>query len=125
MNILIPVAMNYGLDSAVYGHFGSAPFFLLVDETGSILEEIDNRSGTHLHGQCRPLDHVAGRSVDAIIAGGIGLRALSSLLAAGIRVYSSNDGTVEDALQQFKLGKLQAMSELESCSGHGHSGGCH
>ncbi len=125
MKILIPIATNYGLDSAVYGHFGSAPGFLLVDETGEILEAIDNQSDHHEHGHCSPLSHLTGREVDAVVVGGIGRGALSALRQAGIPVYSSNNGTVEDALKGLTSGQLRPVNELDSCAGHGHQGGCH
>ena len=125
MKILVPVAADYGLDSAVFGHFGSAPCFLLIDGKGSILEAIDNPSSDHLHGHCSPLEHISRRSVDAIVVGGIGRRALAALLGKGIQVYASNDGTVEDALQRLNSGQLEAITELSSCSGQGDRGGCH
>jgi len=125
MKILIPVAADYGLDSTVYGHFGSAPGFLLIDQAGTILESIDNQTGQHRHGHCSPLSHLAGREVDAIVVGGIGRRALFALRQAGIQVYASNNGTVQDALQGLTSGQLKLVDELESCAGHGHQGGCH
>jgi predicted Fe-Mo cluster-binding NifX family protein len=125
MKILIPIASNYGLDSAVYGHFGSAPGFLLVDQSGTIFEAIDNQTAQHRHGHCSPLSHLTDREVDAIVVGGIGRRALFALRQAGIQVYSSNNGTVQDALEALTSGQLKPVDELDSCAGHGHPGGCH
>ena len=89
MKLCFPVPTNEGMDSSVFGHFGSAPTFLLVDtETGTILEAI-NRDLHHAHGSCSPVRALGGHEVDAVVVGGIGGGALNGLSRAGIRVFHS------------------------------------
>lgn len=42
MKIVFPTQVDQGLDSAVFGHFGSAPCFVLVDDTTGAVESISN-----------------------------------------------------------------------------------
>jgi len=81
MKVCIPIARDYGLESTVYGHFGSAPQFVVADtETGEI-KPLDNRDRDHQHGRCSPLQAIAGEKIDAVVVGGIGAKALQGLWA--------------------------------------------
>lgn len=72
MKIAIPIEDARGLESPVYGHFGSAPAFLVVDSESGAASVIDNQQMGHVHGQCNPIAALAGQTVDALITGGIG-----------------------------------------------------
>ena len=65
-----------------------------------------------------------GRTVDAVIVGGIGMRAINGLNAAGIRVYRSVEGTVRSNIDALKLGALVEITPGSACGRHGRSGGC-
>jgi predicted Fe-Mo cluster-binding NifX family protein len=121
MKICVPTETNEGLKARVYAHFGSAPFFTLVDVETKGLETIDNGSQTHAHGQCHPIGSLQGRDVGAVVSGGMGLRALEMFRAAGIKVYRSRPATVEEILGDFASGGLEEISVDDAC---GHHGGC-
>ena len=87
MKVAIPVAEDCGLESLVYGHFGSAPVFVLVDSETMSVESLGNRDQIHVHGQCSPVKALAGTKPYAVVVGGIGGGALLGLRGAGIRVY--------------------------------------
>ena len=125
MKICIPVEEYRGLDSLVYGHFGSAPVFALVDSDTLAVESINNGDNGHQHGACSPLKAIAGQRVDAVIVGGIGPGAIRGLQAAGIEVFRFIGGTVADAVQQFKDGALSALTLDHACGGHGSGHDCH
>jgi len=125
MKIAIPVAEYNGLESPVYGHFGSAPVFALVDAETMSAEPIGNRDHGHVHGQCSPLKALAGARPDAIIVGGIGMGALLGLREAGMKVYRCSGGTVEEAVRQFKAGQLAEIENDGVCDGHGGGHSCH
>ena len=118
MKICIPVAEYYGLESPVYGHFGSAPCFALVDTDSMAVERLANRDIDHIHGACNPVKAIAGAKPDAVIVGGIGTGALLGLAAAGIKVYRAGGGTVADAVRQFKTAELPEIQEDGACAGH-------
>lgn len=124
MKICFPVDKDQGLDSMVYGHFGSAPMFLLLDSSGDEIKALDNRDRDHAHGRCSPLKALGGVSIDSVVVGGIGQGALSKLSALGIKVYRAEAETVRENLDKMQKGELKAFSPALVCSGHGRGGGC-
>jgi predicted Fe-Mo cluster-binding NifX family protein len=119
MKICVPVARDEGLASQVYGHFGSAPMFLLVDSNSGELRPLANSNQHHAHGMCQPLAALQGQAVDAVLVGGIGGGALSRLQAAGIKVYLARQGSLAEILEAFKAGQLPEASLQHACGGHG------
>jgi predicted Fe-Mo cluster-binding NifX family protein len=63
-----------------------------------------------------------GKSVDAMVVGGIGAGALSKLNAIGIRVYGAGATTVKENLALLREKKLQELSVHNAC--RSHQGGC-
>jgi predicted Fe-Mo cluster-binding NifX family protein len=124
MKLCFPVEADLGLDSVVFGHFGSAPLFILVDSDTQAVATIGNQDLGHAHGMCSPLKALNGKAVDAIVVGGIGAGAISKLNALGIKVYRAGQGTVKNNLGQFRQGALPELSAEHACGGHGHAGGC-
>ncbi len=125
MKIAIPVAAYLGLESVVYGHFGSAPVFALVDTETMAIEPVGNRDLNHVHGACSPIKALAGAKPEAIVVAGIGMGALIGLRMAGIKVYRATGGTVTDAVRQFKAGELSEVEGSGACAGHGSGHTCH
>jgi len=132
MNVFIPVVEDLGLESRVSSHFGSAPLFLVVETGSGTCRTIPNENQHHGHGGCQPLRAMAGENIGIVIVGGIGMGALAKLQAAGIRVFVSSLGTVEETLTALEAGALMEATPATSCahhgeasSGHGHAeGGC-
>jgi predicted Fe-Mo cluster-binding NifX family protein len=123
MNICIPVNADQGLSSPVCAHFGSAPYFLIVDtETGGC-RAIQNQNLHHAHGMCQPLAAIQGEVLGGIVVGGIGMGALNKLMMAGLQVYQAQHPTVEQTLAAFKAGTLPAMTPATACGHHGHQHG--
>lgn len=125
MKICIPVAEYSGLESLVYGHFGSAPVFALVDSETMAVEPMGNRDEGHVHGQCSPVKALAGAQPDAVVVGGIGAGALMGLRQAGIKVYQATGGTVAEMVALLKNGGLKEVAPEHTCGGHGGGSGCH
>lgn len=123
MKICIPVERNEGLESAVYGHFGSAPLFVVVDTESREVREIANRDLHHAHGSCSPLKAIGSEVVDAVVVGGIGAGALQGLNRAGLKVYQAQGVTVAENLACFHLGGLHELTPGQTCGGHGGSCG--
>ncbi|MBE0616935.1 MAG: diguanylate cyclase, partial [Proteobacteria bacterium] len=67
MKVCFPVDDNQGLESSVFGHFGSAPCFLVVDTETAQVAEVINRDLQHAHGACSPVKALGGHSVDAVV----------------------------------------------------------
>jgi len=125
MKICFAVEKDEGMESSVYGHFGSAPAFVMVDTDSGSVATIGNRDMIHAHGQCNPIMAIGGQSVDAVVVGGIGAGALNRLNAEGIQVYASLAPTIAQNVDLLKEGKLPVLTLQHSCAGHQSGGGCH
>ncbi len=101
MRLCFPVENDNGMDSMVYGHFGSAPMFILHDSETNELDIINNQNMHHAHGMCSPLQALNGKVVDAIVVGGIGAGAISKLNTMGIKVFRASENTVQNNIDLF------------------------
>jgi predicted Fe-Mo cluster-binding NifX family protein len=122
MKICFPVESDKGLDSDVFGHFGTAPVFLVFDTETKSVEKINNQDLGHVHGMCNPLKALNGKRVDVILVGGIGPGAIKRLNGMGITVYRSSKGTVRDNIELFKSNTMSEITMAHTCGGH--AGGC-
>jgi predicted Fe-Mo cluster-binding NifX family protein len=118
MKIAFPTQQDQQLKSEVYGHFGSAKFFVVVDADTDSISTISNQDLNHQHGNCQPLAALGGTAVDAVVVGGIGGGALRKLNDAGIKTYRAIEGTVSDNLALAKEGKLPVFAMDQTCAGH-------
>ena len=110
MKVCIPVEENKGLDSKPYGHFGSAPIFVVCDLESGEVKSLDNGDLDHEHGKCQPLKALSGTAVDAVVVGGIGQGAIIKLNGMGIKVYRAEGDTISanlDLLKNVKLVEFQ------------------
>ncbi len=119
MKIAFPSQENLGLESPIYGHFGTAGYFIVVDSANGKFETLSNSDRVHEHGGCRPLAALGGKTVEAVVVGGIGMGALRKLKAAGIRVYRAAEGTISENLALIQSGKLPEYTSMMTCAGHG------
>jgi len=102
-----------GLKERISEHFGRSPTFTIVDvETGEV--EVVPNVKEHTK-QTMPAAMLKRKGVSVLVCGGIGYRALSNLRNAGIKVYYGVSGTVEEALEQFKVGSLIEKAEEAPC----------
>lgn len=118
MKICLPTETSQGLKAPLYGHFGSAPFFTLADTETGILEVRDNQGQVHAHGACHPAGALEGLGIQAVICGGMGLRALHKLEEAGIEVYRSGALTVEEALCEIREKRVEKLTGEGACAQH-------
>lgn len=122
MKLCFPVAQNEGLESPVFGHFGSAPLFVVVDTETREVSEIANRDLHHAHGACSPLKALGGQRVDAVAVSGIGAGALMGLNRAGLKVYRAHGETIAENLAWMAQAELPELTSDQVCGGHSH--GC-
>ncbi|MGD8293466.1 MAG: NifB/NifX family molybdenum-iron cluster-binding protein [Desulfobacterales bacterium] len=124
MKIAFPTQEKKGIESLVHGHFGSAHYFVIVDTEDNSTEIVENPDRDHLHGHCQPLKALNGRTVDAVIVGGIGGGALRKLLMEGIKVYRAAEGPVSNNLELLISDKLPVFTPDQTCGGHGIGDSC-
>jgi predicted Fe-Mo cluster-binding NifX family protein len=119
MKVGFAVQLNEGLESTVYGHFGSAPAFVIVDTDLKQVSAVDNTNAHHVHGACNPIMALGGNSVDAMVVGGIGAGAIMKLNAMGIKVFRAGAPTVNENIALLGENRLQEVSMNDSCQEHG------
>ncbi len=124
MKVCFAVAQVNGIESEVYGHFGSAPAFVVIETEDNTITTIRNSDQHHAHGACNPIKALNNQRVDAIVVGGIGAGALTRLNQQGIRVFQAQAQTVRENIQMLKDQDLPEFTLLHTCAGHGHGGGC-
>ncbi|MBA4349427.1 MAG: diguanylate cyclase [Thermodesulfovibrio sp.] len=124
MKICFPVSKANGMESEVYGHFGSAPAFIIVESGSNQVTAINNKDRHHVHGACSPMKALNNQKVDAVVVGGIGAGALIKLNQSGIKVFQAQALTVRENIIVLKAGNLPEFSSQNTCAGHGHGMGC-
>lgn len=124
MKVCFPVQQDEGINSRVYGHFGSAPMFIVVDTETNSVSTINNRDQHHVHGACNPLKALDNQKVDVVIVGGIGAGALTRLNQQGIRVYRAEAENVGENLMLLNTRRLPEIALEACCGGHGSATGC-
>lgn len=124
MRLCIPTVDESGLESRLSGHFGSAPYFTLVETETEVVEVVANVQAEHEHGRCDASSSLQGLNVDAVVCQGLGRRAFAGLRDVGIAVFVAEPGTVSSALASFSGGRARRMTSEEACRG-GHQRGGH
>lgn len=108
-----------GLDSPVDPRFGRAAFFVVVDldsgEATTVSNEINLNAAQGAGIQAAK--SVAGLGVAAVLTGQVGPKALAGLRAAGVKAYAGAAGTVRQAVENHKAGRLSETSEA-TVEGH-------
>ena len=118
MKLCFPVNQISDLESEVYGHFGSAPAFVIVDSDTLQFRVAHNTDRHHAHGMCNPVGALDGQGVDGVIVGGIGGGALMKLNRAGISVYKAMAKTVRENIEIFSSKGLPQFQPGHVCGGH-------
>lgn len=119
MIICVPTDNPKGLDSMAYGHFGSAPYFIILNTLTNEFEVINNGDAIHEHGQCNPIQPLIGKKVEVVVVAGMGARALSNLHSIGIRVYRTiEEKNIKDIISDINNNKMKELTLNDSCSGH-------
>ena len=125
MKVCFAVQKDDGVESVVYGHFGSAPAFIVVDTDIDKAVTVNNRDLNHVHGACNPIQAIGGLKPDAVVVGGIGAGAITRLNAEGVKVYRAAAETVQQNLDLLRESKLPELSVQNACAGHTQGqGGC-
>ncbi|MBN1524153.1 MAG: NifB/NifX family molybdenum-iron cluster-binding protein [Spirochaetales bacterium] len=119
--IAVPSDGEGGMDGIRSGHFGHCDVFTIIELKDGRVENVSILPNQeHSQGGCLvPVTLLADNRVNAIIAGGMGLRPLMGFNAAGIDVYFDNQhAQVRSVIDELMNGNLEKMSEQMVCGGH-------
>ena len=95
------------LDSQVDQRFGRAAYFIVVDIETMEFSAVDNQNVAAAGGAgISSAKNVIDVGAEAVLTGNCGPNAQSTLSAAGVKLYTAVQGTVSEAIELFKSGKL-------------------
>jgi len=118
MNIAIS-ALGADLESQVDPRFGRAQYFIIVDPETMEFEAINNSSLDAMHGAgIQSGQLMSSKGVTAVITGSVGPNAHQTLTAAGIQIFQAGAATVALAIDAYKKGQLQPITQI----GPSHAG---
>jgi len=103
------------LSSPVDPRFGRAQYFMVVDtETGELAAAGNSQNLNAVQGAgIQAGKNVVDLGVGAVITGHIGPKAYAALQTGGVAVYTGASGTVADAVEQYRAGKLKQSSAAD------------
>jgi len=118
-------ATGADLQAQVDPRFGRTQYFIIVDPETMEFEAIENSSLSAAHGAgIQSGQLMSSNDVSAVITGSVGPNAFQTLTAAGIKIFQSPRGTVEQAVEAYKNGKLQPVTQFGPAhAGMGMGGG--
>jgi len=96
------------LEAAVDPRFGRAKTFLVYDDQTEQIELIPNTQNLQAAqgAGVQAAQQITDSGVQVLITGNVGPKAFSVLQTAGIKVYTGLSGTVREAIEAYKEGKL-------------------
>ena len=117
---IIVTASGPELTSPVDPRFGRCPYFIVVDTDSLEFKAHPNASQGAMGGAGIQAGQFAGSlGGEAILTGNVGPNASRVLASSSLKVYIGASGTVQEAVEAFKAGKL---SESASASVGSHFG---
>ena len=107
------------LNSPLDSRFGRAPKFLVYDLESETFEVVDNQQNLNAAqgAGIQSAETVARLGAKSVVTGHCGPKAFRVLLAAGIKVYTTDAPTVAAALEQYRAGQL---TEAKAADVEGH-----
>ena len=129
MNICFPVIADAGIESMIYGHFASAPFFVIIDTDTGQSSLIANCDSDNPYAGCNPFSALRGQQLDGIIVGGIGDDSVRVMNMCGFTVYQAASLSVSENATLFTTNALPVVEVLQShlegrCSSGESGHGC-
>jgi predicted Fe-Mo cluster-binding NifX family protein len=122
MRVAISIEDNQGINSTISHHFGRCPYFALVDLEGEVIQEvaiIDNPYyAKHEPGMVPSF--IKSQSVEAMISGGMGRRAIAFFQQFDIQAVTGATGTVQTTLEAFFRGELSEAAPCRESVDHAH-----
>lgn len=129
MKVCFPVVKDMGLQSPMYGHFTSAPYFLEVDTDTGELSAIANHDTSAPEAGCNPFKALANRRLEGVIVDGVGDGGLEMLNMLGYRVFEAQTASIQENIDLFlkqELPEARKMNSAEAgrCGDASEESGC-
>ena len=111
------------LDAQIDPRFGRCAYLVIVDSETMQFEAFPNIAAGATGGAgIQAAQTITSKGVKLLMTGNVGPKAFQALSAAGIEVVTGSFGTVRDAVEKFKRGKL-SKTGVPTVGGHFGMGG--
>ena len=108
VKLIAVAAIRDSLDSNICPQFGRAPKFIIYNLKTDTFTVFENKSALAASGAgTTTAENLISKGVEAVIARGCGWKALDVLKAAKIKVFINVKGTIKEAIEDYKKGKLK------------------
>ncbi len=116
---IVATAQGASLDSPVDPRFGRAQYFLLIDSDTGQFTAHDNQQNLNAPqgAGIQAAQTVVQLGAQAVLTGHVGPKAFATLQAGQVAVYAGAAGTVRQALDDWRAGRLQAAGRA-NVEGH-------
>ena len=119
MKIAVPSENANGLESVRSGHFGHAPYLVIVelDDGMNVVSVESVKNAEHGPGGCgNVIEYVLGLGLDGILAAGMGMPPLMRFTQGGMTVYfDATEPIVGRAIALLAAGKVRMMAPDDAC----------
>ena len=107
------------LDARVDPRFGRASYIIVADADSLNFEVIDNETNKNAFkgAGIQAASAIADKGAQVLLTGFCGPNAFKTLDAAGVKVVNDAQGSVRDAIDSFKAGKLE-FADAANTDGH-------
>ena len=120
---IVVTSQGSDLEATVDPRFGRCANFIVVDTESLQFTVLANAASGAVGGAgIQAGQMIAEQGVEAVVTGNVGPNASRVLSGAGIKVYVGASGTVREAIEAFKAGRLSAAAG-PTVSGHWGMGG--
>lgn len=120
---IVVTSQGQDLEATVDPRFGRCAYFIIIDTESMQFTAVPNAASGAVGGAGIQAGQViAEQGVKAVVTGNVGPNASRVLSGAGIKVYVGASGTVSQAVEAFKAGRLSSASG-PTVSGHWGMGG--
>ncbi|MEA1939874.1 MAG: NifB/NifX family molybdenum-iron cluster-binding protein [Candidatus Caldatribacteriota bacterium] len=113
-------SMGAKLEDKVDPRFGRCHYFILFDTETNKFEAVENTGAQGMGGiGIQSGQIMANKEIEIVLTGSCGPNAFQTLQAAGIKVITGANGTVQEAIDKFKSGNYKATFQANASA---HSG---
>ena len=103
------------LEAQLDPRFGRCGYFLIVDTDNMDFESFPNENATRGGGAgIQSAQLIASKGAQAVITGRCGPNAVQTLNAAGIKLYTGQNGRIRDAVEKLKQGQMSPVTEANA-----------
>jgi len=121
---IVVSSQGENLDAAASPVFGRCPTWVFVDTETMEYEAVPNPAMSQGGGAgIQAAQFVVNQGAKAVLSGNLGPNAFGVLQAAGVPTYLIPEGTVRQAVEAYKAGKLQSMAGANVAAHAGMRGG--